>query len=100
MRSCGEGEIERRRDRCDHPTSGATSGVIDERARRTIAPLDERARRSCCSSIPIVDRAARRSTFGAVRLSYEWCDRRSDSSSLSPIWALSSLSLSLFSEMI
>ena len=47
MRSCGEGEIERRRDQCDRPTSGA----IDERARQTIAPLVDRVAHRSMSTL-------------------------------------------------
>ena len=78
MRSRGEGDIERRRGRCDRPTSGAiddcvratrrstsgarpTSALVDRdhRLRSSIAPLDRRSHRTI-SSIAIVDRAARR----------------------------------------
>lgn len=54
MRSRGEGDIERRRGRCDHPTSGARlkSALVDRAARSTIAPRDliDRNRRSRRSS--------------------------------------------------
>ena len=78
MRSRGEGDIERRRGRCDRPTSGAiddcvratrrstsgarpTSALVDRdhRLRSSIALLDRRSHRTI-SSIAIVDRAARR----------------------------------------
>ena len=78
MRSRGEGDIERRQDRCDRPTSGA----IDERCDRPTSALIDRDRRS--------------------RRSSAQCDRWTNdviwalsSLSLSLIWALSSLSLSL-----
>ena len=91
MRSCGEGDIERRWGRCDRPTSGAhsTSALVnrDRRSRSSIAPLDRRSHRAI-SSIAIVDRAAR-STIAIV-------DRAARRSGLS----LLSLSLSLFPEMI
>ena len=51
MRLRGEGNIERRRGRCNRPTSAlvdrdrqSTSGAIDERACRAVRSSDERAR--------------------------------------------------------
>ena len=110
MRSRGEGDIERRRGRCDHPTSGtiddrdrvarrthtacrSTSGAI---VRRALSSIDER--RAHSSIAPLI---------GMVRSSDERCDRQSVLSnlgslfslSLSLIWVLSSLSLTLFPEM-
>ena len=101
MRSRGEGDIERRRGRCDRPMSGArpTSALVDRdrRSHSSIAPLDRRSHRAI-SSIAIVDHAAR-STIAPRDL----IDRNRRLTS-GAIWALSSLSLSLslslFPEMI
>ena len=95
MRSRGECDIERRRGRCDRPTSGArpTSALVDRdhRSRSSIAPLDRRSHRAI-SSIIIVDRAARR--CGAI---VEQVARSGLSLLSLSLWSgLSLLSLSLF----
>ena len=59
MRSRSEGDSERRRGRCDRPTSGA----IDDRdraARQSTSALVDRAARSTIAPRDLIDRAARR----------------------------------------
>ena len=90
MRSRGEGEI------------GGEIGAIVRRVARSTIAIDERARRTIAL---LVNRAARRSTSGAIagEVSSSSLFLRSGLS-LSLIWALFSLSLSLslslFLEMI
>ena len=104
MRSRGEGNIERRRGRCDRSTSGAiddcdratrpstsgarpTSALVDRAARSTISPRDliDRTARSTIASRDLIDRNRRLCHSSAQ------CDRQTSGA----IWALSSLSLSL-----
>ena len=92
MRSCGEGDIKRRRGRCDRSTI-AIAPLVDRRAvrlrraRSSIAPLNRRSHRAI-SSIAIVDCAAR-STIASrdlvdrdrrSRHSIDYCTARSHQS--------------------
>ena len=117
MRSRGEGNIERRRGRCNRPTSSAIDD-LDRAARRSTSgarptsALVDRDRQSCSSITPrdLIDRATR-STIAPrdfidrnrrSRRSSTRCDRRTSgaicalSLSLSDLGSLFSLSLSLF----
>ena len=108
----GQIQITRRRRRWDRAvkvrSSGGEIGAIVRRAARStiaIAPLVGRLHRSLIAPLVGRSRSSIRPLIGTVRSSDERCDRRSVLSdlgsifSLSPIWALSTLSLSLFPEM-
>ena len=71
-----------------------TSALVDRTARSTIVPVDRRSRRTI-SSIAPVDRRSRRAISSIVNRRSRQRDRRSFFS-LSLIWALFSISLSLF----